>query len=110
MNPSPPVSSTFPRALLLALTVSAINIGGTALLAAGSDPARAAPAAQAPAASCVPLTHVQRRILAKSAEGVDALRRFVSITKSIYQLDMAETAEWLGAYRAKSAECAPPRA
>jgi|RhiMetdeSRZDD1v2_1073273.scaffolds.fasta_scaffold139849_3 hypothetical protein len=108
MNPRLPVSS--PRALLLALTVSAINIGGTVLLAGGSDPASAAPAAQAPAASCVPLTNVQRRILSKATEGMDALRRFVYITKGIYQLDMTETVAWIGAYRAKSAECAPPRA
>jgi hypothetical protein len=109
MNPRTPVSPISPRALLLAFMVSATQIGGPAL-AGGSDPARAEPAAEGPAASCVPLTHVQRRILANASDGTDALRRFVTITKSIYQLDMAETAEWLGAHRAKSAACPPPRA
>ena len=42
-----------------------------------------------------PMTPLQRRIVAKAAQGPDALRDFVFITRGVYQLDMASTAAWL---------------
>jgi hypothetical protein len=52
-----------------------------------------------------PVTPLQRRIVAKAAQGPDALRDFVFITRGIYQLDMASTAAWLEEERDSQRAC-----
>jgi hypothetical protein len=51
------------------------------------------------------MTALQRRILAEAAQGVDSLRRFISITRGIYQLDMESTVAWLDQERALPQSC-----
>lgn len=58
--------------------------------------------------SCPPaqaMTSLQHRIVAKAAQGPDALRDFVFITRGIYQLDMASTAAWLDEARESRRAC-----
>jgi hypothetical protein len=60
------------------------------------------------AESCTPaqvMTPLQRRIVAKAAQGPDALRDFVYITRGVYQLDMASTAAWLEEERDSERVC-----
>jgi hypothetical protein len=51
------------------------------------------------------MTPLQRRIVAKAAQGPDALRDFVYITRGVYQLDMAATAAWLDEERDSERAC-----
>ena len=58
--------------------------------------------AVAPAVHCPALPApggVQKRIVEKAAQGVDALRDFIYITRGIYALDMFEVVGWLDARR-----------
>ena len=52
-------------------------------------------AAQAAATACGPMSGVQKRVMEKHMQGgSEALRRFVWITRGIYELDMSETLAW----------------
>jgi hypothetical protein len=55
------------------------------------------------AAPCAPLDGVQSRVVEKADLGVDALRRYVYITRSIHQLDMMEIAASLDGWRERAA-------
>jgi len=57
------------------------------------------------AETCAALAPVQIRVVEKADEGVEALRRYVSITQGIHQLDMMDVAASLDAWRA-AARCA----
>ena len=60
------------------------------------------------AAPCPPaqaMTPLQRRIVAKAAQGPDALRDFVYITRGVYQLDMTSTVAWLEEERDSQRAC-----
>jgi hypothetical protein len=60
------------------------------------------------AESCPPaqaMTSLQRRIVAKAAQGPDALRDFIYITRGVYQLDMESTAAWLEEERDSQRAC-----
>jgi hypothetical protein len=56
-------------------------------------------------APCKSLGYVQKRVVEKADQGIDALRDYVFITRGIHQIDMAEVAASLDDWRA-SARCA----
>ncbi len=56
-------------------------------------------------APCKALGYVQKRVVQKADQGIDALRDYVFITRGIHQLDMGEIAVSLDDWRA-SARCA----
>ena len=58
-----------------------------------------------PARRCSELTGLDARIVEKSAQGVDALRRYILMTRDIYGLDMRETMAWLDRERAARSSC-----
>lgn len=68
------------------------------LLVAGAGAAMAAPCD-------VPLSNVQRRIVAEASQGDAALLRFVQRTKPVYQLDAADTVRWLDAESRRRTTC-----
>lgn len=68
-------------------------------------PAVAADESRFATTDCKALPGLQRRIVEKADQGVDALRRFVFRTRSVYQLDMSELAQSLDKWRA-AARCA----
>jgi hypothetical protein len=74
---------------------------GTFLCVSLAGPATAA---EPGVVSCKPISHVQRRVVEKADQGMQPLRQYVTITRSIHQLDMMEVAESLDAWRA-SARC-----
>ena len=101
------MSPTFPEtsrtARVLALLASALVT--TALFAVAVLPI-ASIAAQPPGERCLPpLTQVQKRVLQHAERGVDDLRRFVWITRSIYGLDVFEEAQWAERTRRAAAAC-----
>ena len=51
------------------------------------------------------MTYLQRRIVAKAAQGITPLRLYVWNTRAIYQLDLRETVAWLDQRRALSEAC-----
>ncbi len=51
------------------------------------------------------LTGLDARVVEKAAQGVGALRQYVWLTRSIYQLDLSETIAWLDQERAAAAAC-----
>jgi hypothetical protein len=73
--------------------------------ATNAQDARLAAASNAECARAAHLSHVQRRIVEKAAQGVVALRQFVWRTRMIYQLDTMETVAWLEQRRALLAAC-----
>ena len=76
-----------------------------------SLPATAAPEADAAMACQQPrMTLLQERLLAKSEQGVDTLRQFVSSTQKIHQLDTTEVADWAAARRAAIRNCMAAKA
>ena len=52
------------------------------------------------------LTGLQQRLVAKADQGVDSLRQYVWITRSIHGLYMPDVGDWLDARRAARANCA----
>ena len=86
--------STYVRCLALAGL-------GTALSLSLLSPGVAADNASA----CGPLTPMQASVVGKADEGVDALRRYVFITRGIHQLDITEVAGSLDGWKAQ-ARCA----
>jgi len=52
------------------------------------------------------LTGLQRRILDHASKGLDELRRYVWITRSIYQLDMVDTVAWIDRLGVADTDCA----
>jgi hypothetical protein len=74
--------------------------------ALASLPAVAAPESDTTMACQLPrLTLLEQRLVAKSTQGVEALRQFVFNTRKIYQLDVIEVADWTTARRAAIREC-----
>jgi hypothetical protein len=53
----------------------------------------------------VPLTQLQQRLIDKAAQGVDALRNYISITSSIYQLNFVEVVVWMDLQKQHAATC-----
>jgi hypothetical protein len=51
------------------------------------------------------LTHQQRRLYEKANAGTDALRQFVFIRRAIPQVDVYETATWVGSLNEARAVC-----
>jgi hypothetical protein len=49
-------------------------------------------------------SQVERHILDKAGQGIDALRQYVWITRSVFQLDIHEVAAWVEA-REQSPQC-----
>jgi hypothetical protein len=80
------------HALVHSLAVAGL---GAALSLSLASPSVAAP--------CPPLDGVQARVVEKADLGVDALRRYVYITRSIHQLDMMEIAKSLDGWRERAA-------
>ena len=56
-------------------------------------------------ASCRPLRPMQAGVVEHADQGVDALRRYIFISRGIYQLEMMQVAGSLEAWRAE-ARCA----
>ena len=52
--------------------------------------------------SCTGLGYAQRRVLEHADQGVDALRRYVIITRSVHQISMVDVVESLDDWRAKA--------
>jgi len=63
------------------------------------------PSSAADEATCKPLRPMQAAVVEHADQGVDALRRYVFISRGVHQLDMMEVAESLDAWRAE-ARCA----
>jgi len=76
-----------------------------------SLPAVAAPESDTAMACQQPrMTLLEQRLIAKSDQGVDALRRFVFSTRKIHQLDLIEVSDWTAARRAAVRECMAAKA
>ncbi|RZU00742.1 hypothetical protein [Rivibacter subsaxonicus] len=69
----------------------------TLCAAFGAGPVLAADQASS---SCTPLSTVQKRVVEKADQSVDALRNYVYITRGIHQLYMGDIAESLDGWRA----------
>lgn len=54
--------------------------------------------------TCTGLRHAENRVLERSYQGVDALRRYVLITRPVHQISMVDVAQSLDEWRAK-AQC-----
>jgi hypothetical protein len=54
--------------------------------------------------TCTGLRHADNRVLERSYQGVDALRRYVLITRPVHQISMVDVVELLDKWRAK-AQC-----
>ena len=81
-------------------------LSGLLSAALTSLPAVAAPESDSAMACQQPrMTLLEQRLVAKSDQGVEALRRFVFSTRKIHQLDVIEVAEWTAARRAAAREC-----
>ena len=78
-----------------------------ALGAALSSPITPSFAADSAGASCEGLGHAQKRVVEHSYQGVDALRRYVFITRPVYGISMVDVVESLDRWRA---QCARPTA
>jgi len=63
------------------------------------------PSSAADEATCKPLGPMQAAVVGHADQGVDALRRYVFISRGIHQLDMMEVAGSLDAWQAQ-ARCA----
>ena len=53
----------------------------------------------------VPLSQLQQRLIDKAAQGADALRNYISITSSIYQLNFVEVVSWMDLRKQNTATC-----
>ena len=64
--------------------------------------------ATTPVASCapVPMSLFQQRIVAKAANGVDALRDYLFVTRGIYNVSMEDAVAWLDRQRETQQGCA----
>ena len=62
-----------------------------------------------PAASCPQLTFVQRRVVEKADQGMEALRQYVFVTRGTHNLYLMDVALVLDEWRAK-ARCQEPAA
>lgn len=65
----------------------------------------AAALSSGPCARTQEMTPLQRRIVAKAADGPAALRDFIFDTRGIYQLDMESTVAWLDKERGEQVVC-----
>jgi hypothetical protein len=71
----------------------------TLCAALGAGPALAADPAPS---ACKPLSNLNKRLVERADQGVDALRTYVYITRGIYQLNMDEVADSLEGWRANA--------
>ena len=86
-------------------------IPGLLCAALTSLPAVAAPESDAAVACQQPrMTLLEQRLVAKSDQGVEALRQFVFNTRKIHQLDVVEVADWTAARRTAIRECMAAKA
>jgi hypothetical protein len=85
------------------LTAFAPSAFATETAAGGVIAAAPATAAACPGES---MSFLQRRVLQKADQGVDALRQYIWITRAMYQLDIVETVAWIERHRAAQAGCA----
>ena len=91
--------------LSFALAAAACTLGSQA---AAAEPGPSVDVAAATTAwACDPgqKGFVERRILAKAEQGFDAVRGYVYITRSIHQLDLLKTLDWIVAQRAGRGAC-----
>jgi hypothetical protein len=65
----------------------------------------AAALSSGPCARIEEMSPLQRRIVAKAAQGPAALRDFIFETRGIYQLEMASTVAWLDQERGSQVAC-----
>lgn len=86
------------QAIVHIVAVAGLGVALSAALPTASVAAEAA-------ASCPSLTFVQRRVVEQADQGVDALRRYLFITRATHDLYMMDVAAELDAWRAK-ARCA----
>jgi hypothetical protein len=89
IDPEPIMSAKTQAIAAVAATLCVISAG-----------ASAADDRQAAASPCPGLSSIQQRIVAKSDEGIGALRQFVWRTKFIYGIDMFDVRERLDGWRA----------
>ncbi len=92
-------------ALAFALAAAACTLGSQATAAESTPTVEVAVAAAAPACDPAQRGFVERRILAKAEQGFDAVRGYVYITRSIHQLDLLQTLDWIVAQRAGRGTC-----
>jgi len=64
-----------------------------------------AEAQAADACPVAPLSQLQQRLIDKAAQGADALRNYIAITSSIYQLDFVEVVTWIDSRKQNTATC-----
>lgn len=67
----------------------------------------AAATADRSAAGCPPMrfSTLQRRVIAEADRSGEALRRYLSRTRMIHQLDLTETALWVEQVRQRNQDC-----
>lgn len=103
-----PHSSCLWAALVLAIG-PAIAHGQSSAGDAGNAPVTVASTAVAlssgPCARTQEMTPLQRRIVAKAAQGPDTLRDFIWDTRGIYALEMESTVAWLDRERSGQLAC-----
>ena len=73
-----------------------------------SPPSIVAAVAPPPMSNCRPvhLDHIEQQLLEKSAQGMDALRWYVYVIRSIRVFDLQEVSDWAARQRAADAACA----
>jgi hypothetical protein len=86
-------------------------MGSVSFLAQAADGVRLAAAPAPSSAQCASvnsLTLVQRRVVAKAAEGIRPLVQYIHRTRAIHQLDVIETVAWLDERRELRQACGEP--
>jgi hypothetical protein len=84
--------NTFPRCLAVAGIGAALSAFVTTSVAAEKS------------VTCTGLRHAENRVLERSYQGVDALRRYVLITRPVHQISMVDVVQMLEEWRAQ-AQC-----
>lgn len=84
---------------------ASLRILATASIGAGLCASAGTSLAADSETSCAGIGYAQLRIVEHANQGVDALRRYVIITRPVHQIGMVEVIESLDAWRAR-ARCA----
>jgi hypothetical protein len=87
-----------------------VAASGLLLAALTAAPVRAAPEGEPAACRQAPLSSLQKRLLDKSEQGVEALRQFLFNVRAIHPLGLVETADWVAAQREAARQCLAARA
>jgi hypothetical protein len=91
------------------ISLSALALlGGAPFSTQAADALQLAATSAPGAAECErvnSLTFVQRRVVAKAAEGVRPLVQYIHRTRAIHQLDVVETVAWLDERRELQRAC-----